>query len=210
MVIRAAMMVAIALFAGVTLAQDRPPTAERAVWPPVGSTWTARITASGSLGSGTREVVAESQGEAEWEGRRAMRNQLRGLAQFYFDLDRRLLAQVRNDKPFFTYHPYEALYEWPLVVGKSWPAEFQQKRHATGETRDYKFQFTVEAFEEVATPAGTFKVFRIRRTSPHDRYVVWYEPILGIEVKRDWERFASHPDGLGTNQMELLSHTINK
>ena len=78
------------------------------------------------------------------------------------------------------------------------------------ETRDYKFEFTVEAFEEVATPAGAFKVFRIRRTSPHDHYIVWYEPMLGIEIKRDWERYANHPDGPGTNQMELLSYSINK
>ena len=41
------------------------------------------------------------------------------------------------------------------------PNGFQQKRHATGDTRDYKFQFTVEAFEEVATPGGAFKTFRI-------------------------------------------------
>ena len=71
-----------------------------------------------------------------------------------------------------------------------------------------KFAFTVEAFEEVTTPAGTFKTFRIRRTSPDDRYVVWYEPKLGLEVKRDWERYATHPLGIGTHQMEMLSYTI--
>jgi hypothetical protein len=204
-------------FFTVAFAQTTPPkegniaaTAERAVWPPTGSTWKARVTASGSLGSGTLENILESQGEVEWEGRRALRHQIQGGAQFVFDLDRRILAQVRNGKPFNTYHPYEALYEWPLVVGKSWPSEFQQKRHATGETRDYKFEFTVEAFEEVATPGGTFKTFRIRRTSPHDHYVVWYEPVLGIEVKRDWERYANHPDGPGTNQMELLAYSITR
>jgi hypothetical protein len=152
----------------------------------------------------------ESLGEAEWEGRRAMRIQLRGGPQLVFDPDRRILAQVRDDKPLSTYHPYEALYEWPLVVGKTWPSKFQQKRPATGATLDFEFQFTVEALEEATTPAGTFKAFRIRRTSPRDRYVVWYEPALGIEVKRDWERFASHPDGPGSNKLELLSYKISR
>jgi hypothetical protein len=37
---------------------------------------------------------------------------------------------------------------------------------------------------------------------------VWFDPGLGIEVKRDWERFASHRLGSGTNKLELLSHDV--
>jgi hypothetical protein len=187
-------------------------TAERPVWPPAGSTWKARVTASGSLGSGTRESVLESQGQVEWEGRKAFGLQVQGGPQFLFDPDRRLLAQMREGKPFITYLPHEALYEWPLVIGKSWTSEFQQKRHATGKIWDYKFQFMVETFENVSTPAGEFRAFRIRRNSPHDHdhYIVWYEPVLGIQVKHDWERYANHPEGPGTNRMELLSHSITK
>ena len=49
---------------------------------------------------------------------------------------------------------------------------------------------------------------RIRRTSPNERMVVWYEPRLGLEVKRDWVRFATHPFGPGTHRMEMLSYAI--
>ena len=73
---------------------------------------------------------------------------------------------------------------------------------------DLKYVLAVEAYEEVTVPAGTFKTFRIRRTSPDDRYVTWYEPILGLEVKRDWKRFATHPAGSGTHQMQMLSYNI--
>ena len=38
--------------------------------------------------------------------------------------------------------------------------------------------------------------------------MIWYEPKLGLEVKRDWERYATHPLGIGTHQMEMLSYTI--
>src|SRR5262245_13670352 len=73
---------------------------------------------------------------------------------------------------------------------KSWRSEFQAQNYQRNQTYDYKLVFTVEAFEEITLPAGTFKAFGIRRSSPNDRYMVWYEPALGPEVKRDWERYA--------------------
>jgi hypothetical protein len=90
------------------------------------------------------------------------------------------------------------LYDWPLFVGKSWPSEFQIKNYDRNQTLDLKYVLTVEAFEEVTIPAGTFKTFRIRRTSPDDRYVIWYEPKLEARLGalRDtplWHRDA--PDG---------------
>jgi hypothetical protein len=188
--------------------QSDAPKVERPVWPPPGSTWTVNLKLSGSLGSGVRDATFESLGEVDWDGRRVMGNYMRGGAHTYFDAERRIVASARDGKLIQTYHPYEALYDWPLFAGKSWPSEFQLKIYDRNQTLDLKYAFTVEAFEEVTIPAGTFKTFRIRRTSPDDRYVTWYEPKLGIEVKRDWERYATHPLGIGTHQMEMLSHTI--
>jgi hypothetical protein len=189
-------------------AQSDAPRVERPEWPPTGSTWTVNLKLSGSLGSGVRDATSESLGEVDWDGRRVMGNYMRGGAHAYFDAERRIVASVRDGKPIQTYHPYEALYDWPLFAGKSWSSEFQLKIYDRNQTLDLKYAFTVEAFEEVTTPAGTFKTFRIRRTSPDDRYVTWYEPRLGLEVKRDWERYATHPLGIGTHQMEMLSYTI--
>jgi len=203
------LMVLLALWPSAAVhAQADSPKAERPVWPPAGSTWIITLKLSGSLGSGMREATFESLGEIDWDGRRVMSNFMRGGPRFYFDNGRRIVGSARDGKPIQTYHPYEALYDWPLWVGKSWPSEFQLKSYERNETLDLKFVFAVEAFEEVTVPAGSFKTFRIRRTSPHDRYVIWYEPELGLEVKRDWERYATHPFGPGANQMEMLSYVI--
>jgi len=188
-------------------AQRDPVRAERPVWPPSGSTWIVRLILSGSLGTGSSNSIFESLGGVEWDGRWV--NSQRGITQNYFDDERRIIgASTTDGKPIHSYHPYEALYNWPLWVGKSWPSELQLKVYQSSLTLDLKFDFAVEAFEEVAVPAGTFTTFRIRRTSPNDRMVVWYEPKLGLEVKRDWERFATHPSGPGTHQMEMLSYVI--
>lgn len=127
-----------------------------------------------------------------------------------YDASRRIVAQVRNAKPVQTYDPYEALYEWPLFVGKSWVSEFRIWDHAREQTVALKYDFRVEAFEEVSNFRGSFKAFRIRRDGPDDRYIVWFTPDLAIEVKRVWERFSSHRLGAGTNDMELVSHSIKK
>jgi len=95
-------------------------------------------------------------------------------------------------------------------VGKSWSSETRIKYHDRNLTLEDKKVHTVDAFEEITVPAGTFKTFRIRFMSQHTRYVVWYEPKLGMEMKRDWERLAAHPFGVGTHQMEAISYTIKK
>ena len=128
----------------------------------------------------------------------------------YYDANRRIVAQVRDGKPVQTYDPYEALYDWPLFVGKSWVSEFRIRDHSREQTVALKYDFRVEAAEEVTTPAGVFKTFRIRRDGPDDRYIVWFSPEFAIEVKRSWERFSSHRLGPGTNEMELFSHNIKK
>ena len=89
-------------------------------------------------------------------------------------------------------------------------SEFRIRDHTREQTVALKYDFRVEVFEEVATPAGVFKTFRIRRDGPDDSYIVWFNPELTVEVKRVWERFSSHRLGPGTNEMELVSHNIKK
>ena len=192
------------------VAQEGAPKIERPVWPAPGSTWTVQSKSTGSLGSGSRTATWQMLGEQDWEGRRVIGLTSGGGFYLYFDASRRIVAQVRDGKPVQTYEPYEALYDWPLFVGKSWVSEFKIRDHAREQTVALRYDFRVEAFEEVTTPAGVFKAFRIRRDGPDDRYVVWFHPELAIEVKRDWERFSSHRLGPGTNAMELVSHNIKK
>jgi hypothetical protein len=181
-------------------------------FPPTGSTWISRVTTTGSFGSATGEFKLEALGDVDWEGRRVFGFYGGGVHSYYdsFDAQRRLLAVVRDGKPLETFDPYEAVYDWPLSVGKSWVSAFRTKYHHRNETVDFKLDFRVEAFEEITTPAGALRTFRVLRSSPNGRFVVWFAPELGIEVKHDWERFSTHPIGPGTRQMELLSYTIKK
>ena len=192
------------------LAQTEAPRIERPVWPPAGSTWIVQTKSTGSLGSGSKTATWQALGEQDWEGRRVIGLTSGGGFYLYFDDSRRIVAQVRDGKPVQTYDPYEALYDWPLFVGKSWVSEFRIRDYVREQTVALKYDFRVEVFEEVATPAGVFKTFRIRRDGPDDRYIVWFNPELAVEVKRVWERFSSHRLGPGTNEMELVSHNIKK
>ena len=192
------------------LAQTEAPRIERPVWPPAGSTWIVQTKSTGSLGSGSKTATWQALGEQDWEGRRVIGLTSGGGFYLYFDDSRRIVAQVRDGKPVQTYDPYEALYDWPLFVGKSWVSEFQIRDYVREQTVALKYDFRVEEFEEVATPAGVFKTFRIRRDGPDDSYIVWFDPELAVEVKRVWERFSSHRLGPGTNEMELVSHNIKK
>ena len=193
---------------GLIVAQTDVSRVERPVWPPVGSTWTARMTSTGSLGSGSQDLTFWALGELDWDGRRVMGIANSSGLHLYYDASRRIVAQVRDGKPVQTYDPYEALYEWPLFVGKSWVSDFRIRDYARDQTTSLRYDFRVETVEEVTTPAGVFKTFQMRRDGPDDRYVVWFDPELGLEVKRDWERFASHRLGSGTNKLELLSHDV--
>ena len=192
------------------LAQTEAPRIERPVWPPPGSTWIVQTKSTGSLGSGSKTATWQALGEQDWEGRRVIGLTSGGGFYLYFDDSRRIVAQVRDGKPVQTYDPYEALYDWPLFVGKSWVSEFRIRDYVREQTVALKYDFRVEVFEEVATPAGVFKTFRIRRDGPDDSYIVWFDPELAVEVKRVWERFSSHRLGPGTNEMELVSHNIKK
>src|SRR5215813_11290609 len=139
---------------------------------------------SGSLGSGTREVTIQWLGEVDWDGKRVMGLQVGAPGSYYYyDAQRRLLAQLREGKPVVTFRPYETLYDWPLFVGKSWLTEFQEIHHDRNQTLEEKLVYTVEAFEEITIPAGTFKTFRIRCVTPEERDIVWYEPKLGMQIK---------------------------
>lgn len=205
------MLAALALIpSNFVVAQTGAPRVEGPVWPLPGSTWTVQTKSTGSLGSGSRTATWQALGEQDWEGRRVVGLIPGGGFYLYYDANRRIVAQVRDGKSVQTYDPYEALYDWPLFVGKSWVSEFRIRDHAREQTVALKYDFRVEAVEEVTTPAGAFKTFRIRRDGPDDRYIVWFSPELAIEVKRVWERFSSHRLGPGTNEMELLSHNVKK
>ena len=127
---------------------------------------------------------------------------------WYFDDQKRTVAQMRGGKAVATYDPGEAVYDWPLAVGKAWTAKYRYLNHATGQATDVQFEVKVESYEKVDTPAGSFDAYRISMTSPTAKLTRWYSPVLGILVKDRFERTAANRLGTGTRESVLLSQHI--
>jgi hypothetical protein len=64
----------------------------------------------------------------------------------------------------------------------------------------------VEAYEDVKTPAGTFKAFRIVLGDQSLRTTQWYSPELGLFIKTRTERLAGFFAGPGMREIELVSY----
>lgn len=81
---------------------------------------------------------------------------------------------------------------FPISVGKSWLYETDGRESNWGNFR-LKHYITVEAFEEVETPAGKFKAYRIFRDTitairrePRGEVRFWYSPEVGQVIKARW------------------------
>ena len=87
--------------------------------------------------------------------------------------------------------------DWPLAVGKNWQVRSAWV-NASGTPGKTVQNATVEAIEEVATPAGKFRAFRIVMTGLYtlfysgpdmvarsgvDNLTLWYAPETGVAVR---------------------------
>src|SRR5215467_4479654 len=83
----------------------------------------------------------------------------------------------------------------PLAVGKAWEIEFDAQNNLTGESIKGSSSAKVVAQEDVTTPAGTFKAFKIERqvrqfdtADPskltESQIVLWYAPQISHFVRR--------------------------
>jgi hypothetical protein len=187
-----------------------PPTAQRMDMPPMGTVTTYHRISSGSFGTYDGQVVW-THAPATWEGKPVIAF---GAPQAGVALhDPVSFAQVAsltpNGKPYVSYDP-PIDYAWPLTVGKAWRSVNTVTVHATGQKTPVTTDFKVSAFEKVTVPAGTFNAYRIEWVSSQgERETRWVAPADGIAtVKRHVERVASHPQGPGVLDAELLSRTL--
>jgi hypothetical protein len=115
-----------------------------------------------------------------------------------------------------------ARFKWPLQVGKQYEDDYRLRpfnatyANTTGGMNDYHTTWTVEAYEPLTVPAGTFDTFRIKGTQcnltqgghPCGDFIVWYAP----QVK-NWVKISLSPGGTwGTRagqSEELLSYKIS-
>jgi hypothetical protein len=124
----------------------------------------------------------------------------------YAKPDGNWLGVFGGGKPIITWDP-PLSWDWPIEVGKSWTREQRMTIHAAKRTIAYAVTQKVEAYEDVAVPAGTFKAFKISTvTSLGDENLVWFSPAHGIFIKQSLKRTATHAQGTGTREIQMLSY----
>jgi hypothetical protein len=185
------------------------PKAEGYVAPPLGSTWIFARRNSGSFGSTSAQLLG-IRGERVWQGQQVITFETQEGATLAHPREGSWLGYVNRDTPVMTWDPPIG-YEWPLVVGKTWTKNHRVTIHATNQVIPYQMTMKVEAYEDVATRAGTFKAFRISSsTTLGDENVNWFSPELGIFVKTINTRTAKNAAGVRRSELELVSQTIKK
>jgi hypothetical protein len=175
--------------------------------PATGSTWVMAEKNSGSYGvPGERQMKVL--GEQSWNGGKALAI-ASGDETSYFDDRDRYLGRSRGTAVIDTLEPAVEVRKWPLFAGKSWVSSFDYTDHQNNRSfRGVRGWFKVEAYEDVVTPAGTFKAFKITGDTGAARTVSWWSPDLGITVKQVAERSPQHYLGAGRREAELKAYDI--
>lgn len=98
---------------------------------------------------------------------------------------------------------------WPMKVGDAWTTTYQVKTLPSGPKVPMSIRWKVEAWEPVTVPAGRFDAYRVVSTSSLGEVETrWVSPGAQIPtIKRHVERAASHPQGKGVLDAELVSRT---
>lgn len=187
-----------------------PPVTERMEISPMGTVTTYHRKSSGSLGTYDGQVVW-THSPATWQGKQviAFGAPQAGVA-LHEPVSFGMLAALNPDgKPVMSFEP-PLDYAWPLSAGKTWSSQYTVTMHASGAKIPLKRDFKVEAFEDVTVPAGTFKAWKLSwKDSTGETETRWISPAQGIAtVKRHVERPATHPQGPGVLDAELLSRVL--
>jgi hypothetical protein len=187
-----------------------PPVAEGFMDVPMGTVTTYHRKSSGSLGSYDGKVVW-TYSPATWAGKAVIAF---GAPQAGVSLheprDFWMVAQLQaNGKPVMSYDPPIG-YQWPLQVGKQWTSKHMVTLHDSGRVVPLSIDWKVESWGDVTVPAGTFKAYKLVWTNSQGEVETrWANPQEGLmTIKRHVERPASHPQGPGVLDAELLSRVL--
>ncbi len=113
--------------------------------------------------------------------------------QLFFDPQWNLIATQNQDGSGKDYSPPLHYYDFPLIPGKKWQQESIETNRKTGATRTHIVSGTVDNWDSVSVPAGTFQALRISlNTQVYDSSTgetvrgtdtSWYVPAIGRSVK---------------------------
>ena len=189
-----------------------PPTADGMAPSPMGTVSTFHRKSSGSLGNYDGQVVWTQQ-PATWQGQAVVSVAAPQAGANLHDTSTMGLVAVLTPAgtPQMAFTP-PIDYQWPLAVGKAWSSNHVMTLYPSGTKVPLRIDYQVESYGDVTVPAGTFKAFKLRWTSSMgESEVRWVSPADGIPtLKRHVERPASHPQGAGVLDAELLSRVPPK
>jgi hypothetical protein len=111
--------------------------------------------------------------------------------------------------------PSRKLYDFPIVVGKKWSDTTTTLSSVSKKEATFSSEFQIEGIEEITTPAGTFKAFKIyyRQTviSPQrgSGWVrIWYSPVIKNWIKREVEKSLFWQKATLLKDAELISYEL--
>lgn len=186
------------------------PDTSRYVPPPQGSTWTYRIANSGSFGSGNQQTT-RTMTTGDWQGRKLLLVDDKVLMHTHLDEQGCWHGDSRGNSPVFAGQPPRCGAKRPYAIGETTTEKFSIYSFSQNQSYAGEGTITVEAYEAVVVPAGKFMAFRIRSADTFgNERVSWVSQELGINVKWQHRRKDGHWAGPGTQEVELLSHTIRR
>ncbi len=183
-----------------------PPSATQMAEVPAGIVNTYHRKSSGSLGVFDGPVVWKMS-HSTWKGQPVLAYASPGGTSLHLPLTHGLVANLNpQGQPVMSYEP-AIDFPWPLQVGKTWSTQHQVTLYPSGNVVPLRLQGKVEAYEAVTVPAGTYQAFKLVWTSDlGETETRWVAPADGISpIRRHVERLASHPQGPGVLDAELLS-----
>ncbi|MFM1991443.1 MAG: hypothetical protein RJA99_4400 [Pseudomonadota bacterium] len=184
-----------------------PATPSATYTPPAdGATFVYRVTSTGSYGNGVTEIAMRLD-RTTFEGRDAVRFTFPGGSTVneratsaviaIFDAQGR--TTMRYDPPLG--------YPWPLASGKTATQEIRLAAGPSQTAMPMTANWKVEGAEDVTVPAGVFRAWRVTLVDSFGfRQTSWSVPdALGMFARRESVRAAGHPQGPGSQTMELVS-----
>jgi hypothetical protein len=172
--------------------------AERPQWT-AGDSWTYRGKGRDGAYTITRRVL----GERVFEGVSAYEIEA-GDSHYWYTRQLGYLARVTGGQTVRRAKPPED-WQWPLQVGRSWSATVTW---VNGPAQDQRFVLTavwaVEAYEEVKTPAGTFKAFKVSRREVESgaSQEFWYSAAV-----KGWVKVRGTDTAAGAYEEELTAYS---
>lgn len=184
-----------------------PATPSPTYTPPAdGATFVYRITSTGSYGNGVAEIPMRVE-RMNFEGRDATRFTFPGGATVHERATSAVIAAFdAQGRTIMRYDPPLG-YPWPIAIGKTATQEIRLAVGPSQTPAPMKATWTVEGTEDVTVPAGTFRAWRVTLADSFGyRQTNWSVPdALGMFARRESVRPAGHPQGQGTQTMELVS-----